>query len=139
MEFISPYKGKAVRGLVGFSLQFNWSFTGDVDTIRWGLARADDPSVLDVSQILFSLRKTASDSSTTPAAYVGRVTGSRINGSVVFTILDLKTDDTGYYCCEMIPLPPLNPRNDHVWLFVQGEYGNANLNWYFNIATTLEI
>ena len=139
MEFISPYKGKAVRGFVGFSLQFNWSFTGDVDTIRWGLAKADDPSVLDDSKILFSLTKTGSDSSITPAAYVGRVTGSRINGLVIFTIHDLKTDDTGYYCCAMIPLPPNSRKTDHVWLFVQGEYGNANLNWYGNIATTLEI
>ena len=139
MEFISSYKGKAVRGFVGFSFQFNWSFTGDVDTIQWGLAKADDPSVLDDSKIIFSLTKTGSHSSITPAAYVGRVTGSRINGLVIFTIHDLKTDDTGSYCCEMIPLPPFNPKNDHVWLFVQGEYGNANLNWYRNIAKTLEI
>ncbi|XP_068733604.1 fibroblast growth factor receptor 1-A-like [Montipora capricornis] len=31
---------------------------------------------------------------------------------------DLKTDDTGYYCCEMIPLPPYHRKTDHVWLFV---------------------
>ncbi|XP_068732282.1 uncharacterized protein [Montipora capricornis] len=119
VELIFPYKGKAVRGLVGFSLQFNWSFTGDVDTIRWGLARADDPSVLDSSQVLFSLRKTGSDSSTTPAAYVGRVNGSLINGLVIFTIHDLKIDDTGYYCCTMIPLPPNNRKTDYVWLVVE--------------------
>ena len=95
--------------------------------------------MLDVRQILFSLGKTGSDSPPTPAAYVGRVTGSRINGLVIFTIHDLKTDDTGYYCCTMIPLPPNNRKTDHVWLVVEGEYGNANLNWYFNIATTLEI
>ena len=127
MEFISPYKGKAARGFVGSSLQFNWSFTGDVDTILWGLAKADNRSVLDSSQVLFLLTRTGPGSFTTPAAYVGRVTGTLINGLVIFTIHDLKTDDTGYYCCEMIPPPPSNRKTDHVWLFVQGEYGNATL------------
>ncbi|XP_068733616.1 neural cell adhesion molecule 2-like isoform X2 [Montipora capricornis] len=120
MEFNSPYKGKAVRGLVGSSLQFNWSFTGNVDRIRWGLSRADNPSVLDTSQILVSLKNTGPLTITIPEAYAGRVSGNLGYELVIFTIHDLKADDAGYYCCEIRPSPPSDTKYDHVELFVDG-------------------
>ncbi|XP_068686489.1 neural cell adhesion molecule 2-like isoform X3 [Montipora foliosa] len=118
-EFDSPYNGKAVTGFVGSSMQFNWSFTGDVTKVRWGLSRADNPSVLDIYQILFSLKKTGPEKITTPVAYAGRVTGNLSNGLVIFTVHKLKTDDAGYYCCEIKPPPPYDTKYDHVQLLVE--------------------
>ena len=111
-----------MRKSVGSSLQFNWSFTGDVGLIKWGLSRADDPILLDDNQILFSLLKNGQPGSfTTPAAYVGRVTGSRTNGLVIFTLHKLKMDDTRFYVCTLSPVSPGITRSDHVQLVVEGE------------------
>ncbi|XP_068733590.1 tyrosine-protein kinase receptor Tie-1-like isoform X3 [Montipora capricornis] len=121
LSFISPYQGRTVRGSVGSSLQFNWSFTGNVGLIKWGVSRADDPLLLDDNQILFSLLKTGQPGSfTTPVAYVGRVTGSRTNGLVIFTLHKLKTDDTRFYVCTLSPMSPGITISDHVQLVVEG-------------------
>ncbi|XP_068685547.1 neural cell adhesion molecule 2-like isoform X1 [Montipora foliosa] len=119
--FISPYVGKTVRGLVGSSLQFNWSVTGDVKSIRLGLSAANDPSSLDVTQILLTILKSGPDSSKTPAAYGGRVTGRLISRLATFTLQDLKTSDSRYYVCEVTPLSGGDsPQSDYVLLSVVG-------------------
>ena len=111
-----------MKGSVGSSLQFNWSFTGNVGSIKWGLSRADDPRLLDDNQILFSLLKNGQPGSTkTPAAYVGRVTGSRTNGLVIFTLSKLKTEDARFFVCTLSPLSPAIGPSDHVQLCVEGE------------------
>ena len=122
LSFISLYKGRTVRGSVRSSLQFNWSFSGDVDLIQWGLSRADNPILLDGNQILFSLLKTGQPgSSITPVAYVGRVTGSRTNGLVIFTLRNLKMNDARSYVCALESGTTGNWIYDHVHLVVEGE------------------
>ena len=118
--FTSRYDGQTVKGSVGLSVQFNWSFSGSVGLIRWGIAREDDSTVLDVNQILFTLLKNGPGSFTTPTAYVGRVSGSRSNGLAIFTLRNLKPSDSRFYGCELNP-DLGNQIFDNVKLDVEGE------------------
>ena len=37
MQFTSRNQGKTVTALIGSSVNFTWNFSGDVDTVVWGL------------------------------------------------------------------------------------------------------
>ena len=111
-----------MRGAVGSSVQFNWSFSGDVKLTRWGLTKAADSTGFDNNQILYSLTKTGPGSVTPPSAYTGRVSGHRSGNSFTFTLNNLQKGDTRFYGCQINPQDPnLHPVYDNVKLFVEGE------------------
>ena len=122
ISFISPYGGTTVRGTVGSPVQFNWSFSGDVKFVDWGLTLAADAKVFDSDQRLYSLTKTGVAAVTPPQAYTGRVFGSRSSGKAIFTLSKLKTSDARFYGCQ---ISPSAPDGDTVWdnvkLIVEGE------------------
>ena len=111
-----------MRGTVGSSVQFNWSFSEDVRLVDWGLTLAADTNMFDNDQRLYSLTKTGVAPVTPPQAYTGRVSGSRSGGKAIFALSKLKTSDARFYGCR---LNPSAPDGDTVWdnvkLVVEGE------------------
>ena len=111
-----------MKGTVGSSVQFNWSFSGDVSSVDWGLTLAADSNLFDNNQKLYSLPKTGSTSVTPPPAYTGRVSGSRSGGNAIFTLRKLQTNDARFYGCWLYPTAP---DGDTIWdnvkLVVEGE------------------
>ncbi|XP_068732337.1 tyrosine-protein kinase receptor Tie-1-like isoform X4 [Montipora capricornis] len=118
LKFTSKYAGTLVKGVVGSSFKFNWSFTGDVRLISWGLTRPDSFYVFD--QILYKLLANGNPGSvSTPARYVGRVDGMSFNSSVIFTLHNLKLDDTRVYGCMINARTPGVSAFDNVKLVVE--------------------
>ena len=114
-----------MRGTLGSSVQFNWTFSGDVYHVTWGLTRAADSTAFDNNQKLYLLTKSGQGSGTPPSAYTGRVSGHRSGNNVTFTLNNLRKGDTRFYGCKVSPQDPnLDPKFDNVKLFVEGEYGN---------------
>ena len=110
-----------MRRTVGSSVQFNWSFTGDVSYVRWGLTLKADSTAFDNNQVLYSLTKSGSAPVIPPAAYTGRVSGSRSGGQATFTLSNLETSDTRFYGCLLYPTSPDDfSRWDNVYLVVEG-------------------
>ena len=122
ISFISPYGGTTVKGTVGSSVQFNWSFSGDVRIVDWGLTLAADAKSFDNNQRLYSLTKTGSIPVTPPQAYTGRVSGSRSGGKAIVTLSKLKIGDARFYGCRLSPTSPIDSAVfDNVKLIVEGE------------------
>ena len=112
-----------MRGTVGSSVQFNWSFSGDVKIVTWGLTQAADSLVFENNQKLYSLTKSGPESVTPPSAYTGRVSGSRSGNHATFTLNILQKGDTRFYGCKINPQDPnLDPIFDNVKLVVEGEF-----------------
>ena len=121
MDFTSSYQGRTVQGTVGSSVDFKWSYTGDVKLVNWGLALSGASS-FDNNQLLKALGKSGSVALTPPAAYTGRVSGSRSGGQATFTLTNLKKDDARYYGCRIDPSQPDDSAQfDKVKLVVQGK------------------
>ena len=120
LKFTSKYAGTLVKGVVGSSFKFNWSFTGDVRLISWGLTRPNSFFVLN--PILYTLLANGNPGSvSTPAAYVGRVDGISFNSFVMFTLHNLKLDDTRVYGCKINAKTPGVSAFDNVKLVVESE------------------
>ena len=96
IHFTSKYDGKSVAGLVGSSVNFTWSFSGDVDLVDWGLKK-DGVNVIKNNGKLVSLEKIGPVSVTVPSAYSGRVSGSGdvSSGQVTFTPSLITKNDKG--------------------------------------------
>ena len=122
ITFLSPYQGRTVRGTVGSSSQFNWSFSGDARLIEWGLPLANDLHALDNKQILFQIFKDGTGSATTSTAYVQRVAGSLSQGLATFTLSNLRMSDAKVYVCRINPSNPSAVKlTDNVELVVEGK------------------
>ena len=124
IQFKTPYKGKYVRGLVGSSLNFTWSFSGDIRTVQWGLKRADIEDI-NSSAILAGLDQSGPQPVTVPSAYAGRVIG---NGDIsssraIFTLMFITPKDERIYGCKLTDTEALFPaaKFDFVVLVVEGE------------------
>ena len=68
IQFTPKYQGKTVTGLVGSSVNFTWSFSGNVYTIDWGIKK-DGANVLNTSSMLVSQDPTGLVSVPVPAVY----------------------------------------------------------------------
>ena len=109
-----------MKGIVGSSVQFNWSFSGDVLVVKWGLTGGAGASVLN--EQLYAITKSGAESVTSLPAYAGRVSGSRIAGKAIFTLSKLETSDTRFYGCQISPTAADGAtKNDNVKLVVEGE------------------
>ena len=110
-----------MRGIVGSSVQFNWTFSGDVSIVRWGLTTGAGAVTLD-KQLIFMTKFKSVPVKSVPS-YTGRVSGSRIAGKAIITLSKLETSDTRFYGCEIRPTAPGDKAKfDNVKLVVEGEY-----------------
>ena len=121
ISFISPYKGQSLKGTVGSSVQFNWSFSGDVGFVDWGLTQSAQAVSFDNDQRLYSFSKFGTAAVSPPAAYNGRVFGIRSGGKVTFTLSNLQDGDTRFYGCQINPAKGGLSLLDNVKLVVEGE------------------
>ena len=124
IKFTSKYDGKAVTGLVGSSVNFTWSFSGDVLAVVWGLKK-DGLDVIKHLGELASLNKYGSVPVTVPSAYSGRVSGSgdASSGQVTFTLSSIRMSDKGFYGCKIKPTGLFDQESfDSVYLAVKGEH-----------------
>ena len=109
-----------MKGIVGSSVQFNWSFSGDVLLVKWGLTGAADAGVFD--QILYAISKSGSVSVTSLPAYTGRVYGNFSGGKATFVLSKLERDDARFYGCQITPnAPDGTAQFDNVKLVVEGK------------------
>lgn len=114
-----------MSGLLGSSVNFTWSFSGDPDAVDWGLK---DPDINDLDNKLVSLIKAGSVPIVVPPAYTGRVSGSLCNdsasGYAVFTVSNITKNDENFYGCKLRSYNGLIPtvKYDFVRLLVLGEY-----------------
>ncbi len=122
ISFTSKYDGRIVRGLVGSSVNFTWSFSGDVDKVEWGIKKAGQPD-LENNGLLISLKKTGPVSIPVPSAYSGRVSesGDVSSGQIIFTLSSIRKSDERYYGCRITPTDPfVLSKFDSVYLAVKG-------------------
>ena len=123
IKFTSKYDGKTVTGLVGSSVNFTWSFSGDVRSVVWGLKK-DGLDVIKNGGELVSLGKNGPVRVTVPSAYSGRVSGSgdASSGQVTFTLSAIRMSDKGFYGFKIKPTDPFDQEKfDSVYLAVTGE------------------
>ena len=117
-----------MKGSVGSFVNFTWSFTGNVGRINWGLKQAG-ANLIDFGNILVTIAKDGtSSSSLAPAAYSGRVSGSRSgdssSGQVIFTLSQMTLNDGNLdYGCKVEALnDPFDLGDfDYLHLDVEGE------------------
>lgn len=124
MKFASEYEGNTVTGLVGSSVNFTWSFSGDVRLVDWGLSLAG-ANLFQNGKRLVSLTKVAAVPLSVPAAYAGRVSGRRSgnasSGLAIFTLANITKNDERFYGCRLNPTAPDGSTLfDTVYLFVEG-------------------
>jgi len=111
-------------GLAGSSVNFTWSFSGDVDSVIWGLKK-DGVDVIKYDGKLVSLDKDGPVPLTVPSEYSGRVSGSgdASSGQVTFTLSSIRMSDEGFYGCNIKPtLSFVSEKFDSVYLAVKGEH-----------------
>ncbi|XP_078379646.1 uncharacterized protein LOC144662658 [Oculina patagonica] len=121
ISFNSKYNGKTVTGLVGSSVNFTWSFSGDVDTVDWGLKKDGVNGFVNNGRLV-SLDKSGSVSVTVPSAYSGRVSGSGdvSSGQAIFTLSSIRKSDDRYFGCRISPTDSfMSQKFDLVYLAVK--------------------
>ncbi|KAL9964783.1 hypothetical protein ACROYT_G028468 [Oculina patagonica] len=121
ISFTSKYDGQTATGLVGSSVNFTWSFSGDVDNVDWGLKR-DGMRDLENGGILVTIKQNGVVSVPAPSAYSGRVSGSGdvSSGQVIFTLSSIRKSDEKYYGCRIDKVTDFDPAKfDSVYLAVR--------------------
>ena len=117
-----------MKGSVGSSVNFTWNFTGNVGTINWGLKQAGS-NLIAPNKIMVKIAKDGtSSSSSAPAAYTGRVGGSRSgdssSGQVTFALSQITMNDGNLdYGCKIEALNDAFDLGDfdYLHLDVEGE------------------
>lgn len=112
-----------VTALVGYSVNFTWSFPSSVTVAEWGVKQ---DGVLDFisSHILKSFDSNGQEIPVTmPSAYSGRVSGSRSGGLAIFTLSNINKADGVFYGCRIkVGTGPFVQRAfDPVQLVVKGK------------------
>ena len=110
--------------MIGSSVNFTWSFTGDIQSVSWGLKHANI-NALKNNGVLAYMDKSGSVSVAVPPAYNGRVSasGDVTSGLAIFTLSSIKKSDERFYGCVIRPYDTFDyERFDAVHLVVQGGY-----------------
>ena len=113
-----------MSGLAGSSINFTWSFSGDVDTASWGLKRAGSPSLENNGELVQIKKNGPVPGITVPSAYSGRVSrsGNTSLGHVIFTLGSLREIDERFFACFITPTESFDFIHfDTVYLVVEGE------------------
>ena len=112
-----------MTALIGSSVNFSWSFAGDVRTVTWGLKKAG-ANVLNSNGRLAYLDRYGFVPVSVPDAYAGRVSGMGdiASGQATFTLSSITYNDENSYGCE-IDSTGLFPETkfDQVRFVVEGE------------------
>ena len=129
LQFTSRHQGQTVTRLVGSSVNFTWSFSGDVLSVFWGLKRAGVNYIADNGKLVSIDKLGNSDSKSAPASYTGRVSGwrsgDRFSGQAIFTLTSITRNDERFYGCQIMPVDPVDvPKFDFVKLVVVGRLQN---------------
>jgi len=125
IRFTSRYQEKTITGLVGSSVNFSWTFSGDVRTVTWGLKKESVTNSFDTNGKLVSLNEASIMLPLSiPLSYNGRVSGGRTfnssSGKAIFTLNNVMKDDEKFYLCEIYPNDPKDsPRYDFVYLAIE--------------------
>ena len=102
-------------GIVGSSVNFTWTFSGDVKVAQLEIN----------SNVLISINKALKVTTITNSPYSGRVSpvwNGNIPGQVTFTLNLIRMTDEGSYICRLIPVAFDDiQRTDTVQLIVMGE------------------
>ena len=141
IKFTSKYDGKTVTGLVGSSVNFTWSFSGDVNSVVWGLKK-DGLDVIKNGGELVSLNKNGQVSVPVPSAYSGRVIGGgdASSGQVTFTLSLTRMSDKGFYGCKIKPTDLFDQESfDSVHLAVKGKHLLVQLMPFFSPGEEWEL
>lgn len=124
-EFTSSYQGRSVRGTVGSSVEFTWSFSGGVRAVDWGLKRA---GLADIGEILVSL---SVSSATLPPAIPpveyrrrvrGRLNGDSSSGKAIFALSNITRGDQRLFGCKITASGFPLRKYDFVQLIVEGRW-----------------
>ena len=124
VKFTSTYNNNKVTGIVGSSVNFTWTFSGDVKVAQMEIN----------SNVLVSKDKTLQVTTITNSPYSGRVSvvwNGRSPGQVTFTLNLIRMTDEGSYICRLTPVTLGDiSRTDTVQLIVSGKYKLYNVLGY---------
>ena len=119
-------------GTLGSSVNFSWTFTGDMKLADWGIKEI---GVNRIDTILVSLTTAGPGPVVPPSQYAGRVSGTwdgkTSPGQVTFTLNSIRKDDEDAYACQITPVSLVDfSVVDTFQLVVRGEwFGNSNSHW----------
>lgn len=124
VSFTSCYNGSNVIGYLNSTVNFTWTFNGDLRVVDWG---TKDSDAIDLDQKLVSLDESGQISLNVPPSHRGRVNGSwdgRTPGKLVFTLTSIKEeDDNQIFICKLSPKNLAAPPDyDTVQLIVRGKF-----------------
>ena len=123
-EFTSSYQGTSVRGTVGSSVTFTWSFSGDVGVVYWGLKRAGLPDIIR----LVSLSSSGAVFPVIPPVEYsrrvsGRLSGNSSSGKAIFALSNITRGDQRFFGCKITASGFPIDKSDFVQLIVEGRLG----------------
>ena len=105
MLFQTKYAKTNLRGRIGHSVTFAWTFSGGVDTVSWGLANNAGSDIDKMLVSLDVLNANVVQPGLVPGAYRGRVNGTRTGGSsfgqASFILYDVTKNDERFYGCSL--------------------------------------
>ena len=123
VKFTKSYQGRTIKSKVGLSVNFTWTFSGDVGAVHWGIKRAGVANDFESNGKILSLNKNGAQTFLNPG-YVSRVTGSRSgnlkSGEVFFSLNVISKRDANYYLCIIRAGFGLSDQYDDVRLIVEG-------------------
>ena len=97
IQFSSTYNNNKVTGIVGSSVNFTWSISGDVKVAQLEIN----------SNVLVSIDKALQVTTITNSPYSRRVSvvwNGRSPGQVTFTLNLIRMTDEGSYICRLMPV-----------------------------------
>ena len=119
VQFTSTYNNNKVTGIVGSSVNFTWTFSGDVEVAR--LVTLDGSTEL----LVISINKLLQVFTGTNSLYSGRVSAvwnGKSPGQVTFTLNSIRMTDEGSYTCKLKPVDFLQTTpSDTLQLIVLGK------------------
>ena len=119
IQFTSTYNNNKVTGIVGSSVNFTWTFSGDVKEAR--LVTQDGSTEL----LVISINKILQVSTGLNSPYSGRVRAvwnGKSPGQVTFTLNLIRRTDKGSYTCKLKPVDFLQiTPSDTLQLIVLGK------------------
>ena len=104
LQFVSPYNGKRVTGVLGSSVNFTWAFHGgNINRVTWGTKKE---GYGDIKDVLISIDKLQTINTIQNPPYSGRVSGiwnGSSPGQATFTLNSIQKADERFYVCNLTP------------------------------------